>query len=52
MKRLKSTTIARFVRLVVPPFQNPGGDQPTYKAELYGCLDDAEARGKAKKGKE
>ena len=51
MRRLKFTATARFVRVVLPPFQNPGGEQPVYKVELYGCPDDGKTNGKAKKGK-
>ncbi|XP_078361522.1 venom prothrombin activator pseutarin-C non-catalytic subunit-like [Oculina patagonica] len=50
MRRLKFTATARFVRVIFPPFQKPGGEQPVYKVELYGCLDDGNAKGKAKKG--
>ena len=51
MKRLKFTATARFVRLLFPPFQHPGGEQPTYKVGLYGCSDKGKTKGKAMKGK-
>ena len=51
MKRLKFKAIARFVRVVFPPFQKPGGEQPVYKVELYGCPDDGKTKDKANKGK-
>ena len=49
IKIFKFTAIARFVRFVLPPFQKPGGEQPVYKVELYGCL--GKTNGKGKKGK-
>ncbi|KAL9979550.1 hypothetical protein ACROYT_G017228 [Oculina patagonica] len=49
MKSLKFTATARFVRFVLPPFQKPGGEQPTYKVGLFGCPDDGKTKGKAKK---
>ncbi|KAL9981343.1 hypothetical protein ACROYT_G010034 [Oculina patagonica] len=39
MKRLKLTATARFVRVILPPFQKRRGEQPVYKVGLYGCLD-------------
>jgi len=50
IKILKFTAIARFVRFVLPPFQKPGGKQPVYKVELYGCPEEKRANGKGKKG--
>lgn len=52
IKIFKFTTTARFVRFVLPPFQNPGGEQPVYKVELYGCPDEGKTNGKGKKGKD
>ena len=52
MKSLKFTATARFVRFVLPPFQNPGGEQPVYKVEVYGCQDDGKTERKAKKGED
>ncbi|XP_078361523.1 uncharacterized protein LOC144645865 [Oculina patagonica] len=48
MKSLKFTATARFVRVVLPPFQKPGGEQPVYKVELYGCPADRITKGKPK----
>lgn len=48
IKIFKFTAIARFVRFVLPPFQKPGGEQPVYKVELYGCP--GKTNGKGKKG--
>ena len=50
IKIFKFTTIARFVRFVLPPFQKPGGEQPVYKVELYGCPE--KTNGKDKKGED
>ncbi|XP_078360937.1 uncharacterized protein LOC144645292 [Oculina patagonica] len=49
MKSLKFPATARFVRVILPPFQKPGGEQPVYKVELYGCPDDGITKGKVKK---
>ena len=50
MKIYKFSATARFVRFVLPSFQKPGGEQPVYKAELYGCPDEGKTNGKGKKG--
>lgn len=51
MKIFKFTATARFVRFVLPPFQETGKEQPVYKVELYGCPDEGKTNGKSKKGK-
>lgn len=52
MKIFKFTATARFVRFVLPPFQETGKEQPIYKLELYGCPDEGKTNGKGKKGKD